>query len=370
MILKTDKIKNICNYVLPAIDNSGISKITNTLELYCENNVLNLCITNNEYYVKALLTINQPEEFHATINASLFLNLMSKVTSETVELIVDNSSLNVFANGEYKIPLIFDEDCLLTLTEIDVNNVTVDFNTTSDVLKSIDAYNTKELQKGVISNPVQRLYYVDEKGAITFTSGACVNNFSLSTPVKLLLNQKLVKLFKLCTDEEVNVKLGHESYMGDTITKVKFSTDNVIISAILTNDDTMLSSIPVDIIRERALDPYPYTICLSKKQLLDCIDRLMLFKDDSLKVYSKFEFNNDLVKIYSMSNLNFETNTYLSKTLPDDFNSYECMIDLNDIKLSLTSFNSESINIKFGNSKCVVVYSDSVFDVIPEIIEA
>ena len=73
-----------------------------------------MCITNNEYYVKALLTINQSEEFHATVNASLFLNLMSKVTSETVELIVDNSSLNANIssgrNTSYKIAFVVPKD--------------------------------------------------------------------------------------------------------------------------------------------------------------------------------------------------------------------------------------------------------------------
>ena len=48
---------------------------------------------------------------------------------------------------------------------------------------------------GVVSNPIQRLYYMDERGAVTFTSGACINNFTLEKPVKILLNNKLVKLF-------------------------------------------------------------------------------------------------------------------------------------------------------------------------------
>ena len=48
----------------------------------------------------------------------------------------------------------------------------------SEVLKSISHYNVKELAKGIIINPdIQKLHYVDEKGALTFTTGACVNNF-------------------------------------------------------------------------------------------------------------------------------------------------------------------------------------------------
>ena len=64
-------------------------------------------------------------------------------------------------------------------------------------------YNVKELAKGIISNPdIQKLHYVDDKGALTFTSGACVNNFNLPKPIKILLNNKIVKLPRLRSNDK------------------------------------------------------------------------------------------------------------------------------------------------------------------------
>ena len=96
---------------------------------------------------------------------------------------------------------------------------------------SILQFNSKELSKGIISRPIQKLYYVDEHGALTFTTGACVNSFELQQPVKLLLNDRLVKLFKLFKGEQVDFTLGYDTISEDTIqTKVRFESDDIIIT--------------------------------------------------------------------------------------------------------------------------------------------
>lgn len=49
------------------------------------------------------------------------------------------------------------------------------------------------------------MYYFDKDGALTFTSGACVNKFTANVQSKLLFNDRLVKLFKLFKDASVHV---------------------------------------------------------------------------------------------------------------------------------------------------------------------
>ena len=114
-----------------------------------------------------------------------------------------------------------------------MTNITSSFDIPVDVLKSILKYNTPELNKGVISNPVQKMYYVDEQGAITFTTGACVNKFSLPQPIKLLLNKKIVNLFNLFTGDDVHFSLSQEVKDGINITKIKFSTEYLTIVSFL-----------------------------------------------------------------------------------------------------------------------------------------
>ena len=215
--------------------------------------------------------------------------------------------LTIRGNGTYKLPLIFDGDKLLELPRIEIKNPTVNMGVDSAILHSILQYNSKELQKGSIVRPVQKLYYVDEKGAITFTTGACVNNFVLEKPISVLLNSKLVKLFKLFKEGSVDFTLGYDAISDDTIqTKVKFENANVSITSILSCDDTLLRQVPVAGIRGRAEDSYENQVNINKDALIQTINRLMLFIQNGTKEiirpYSKFEFkkdeNGNVIEVY------------------------------------------------------------------------
>ena len=208
MICRIEDLNKISTILLTAVDASDLSRLTDNLELKVENEILYLSVTNGEYFVKTKLNVFEDIDFHATVNANTFLKLLTKVTTETVEFNIDKNCLVIKANGEYKIPLIYDGDKMLTLPEIGIFNVTSSFNIKSDILKSILQYNSKEInKKNIVSNPVQRLYYIDNEGAITFTSGACVNVFELEKRVKILLSQKVVGLFKLFEDGNVEFTL-------------------------------------------------------------------------------------------------------------------------------------------------------------------
>ena len=228
MIIKTEILKKYGNIILQAVDNNELSLLTETLELKTENDFLYMSVTNKEYYAQVKLGLNQAEDLHATVNANLFLKLVSQITTSDIELDIKDTSLMVKGNGTYKLPLIFDGSELLNLPTIDIKNKINEFDVNSDILNSILQYNSKELLKGTISRPVQRLYYVDEKGCITFTSGACVNNFDLAQPLRILLNDKIVKLFKLFQNTSVKVTLGHDP-ISDTIiqTKIRFETTDI-----------------------------------------------------------------------------------------------------------------------------------------------
>lgn len=371
MILRIEELKEVCSIILTAVDSSELSKLTETLEFKSANNILYLNVTNKEYYAQVKLPASSDIDFHATVNANLFLNLISQTTTETVELKINKSNLEVIGNGKYKLPLIYDGDKLLELPEIPITNITTQFDINSDILNSILKYNTKELQKGAISRPVQKLYYVDENGCITFTSGACVNTFKLASPVKLLFNSRLVKLFKLFKNESVHFKLAQEPLDENlTQTVVKFENDNIAITAILNCDSTLINSVPVTAIRNRANSAYTYSVSINKQELLDCINRLLLFisfHSDKvvLKPYSKFIFTKDHVVIHDVNEVNHE-DIYYNSPIVDDMEDYEALLDLTELKMTLDNHTSDYINLKFGNHQAIVIFKDTIANVVPE----
>lgn len=372
MILRIESLQSACKDILAAVDNNELSAITETLELVTKGNYLYINVTNREYFAQVKIDLNEEVEFHATVNANLFLKLISQVTTDTVEIVANGNHIIVKANGTYKIPLIFDGENLLELPEITIENVTNEFNIQSSILKSILNYNSKELTKGTISKPVQKLYYVDEKGAITFTNGACVNSFTLEQPVKLLFNNRLVKLFKLFKDESVKFTIGYDPISDDIIqTKVRFESSNIVLTAILSCDDSLLTSVPVNAIRGRANGPYPYSVNVNKENLLQTINRLLLFNSTAgtskevIKPYSTFEFGKDSVVIYDINKENKETINY-NNSLIDCEEPYTAILDLTELKVTLENCVEPYLNINFGDSSALVITRGHIANVIAE----
>lgn len=371
MILRIEEIQNACSKILSAVDSNTLSVLTETLQLKTAEKNLFISVTNREYFAQVKIPMNEEIEFHATVNANLFLKLISQITTDTIEINIVDNSLILKGNGTYKLPLIFDGEKLLELPEIEIGNPTVNFEVDSNILLSILQFNSKELTKGIVSNKIQKLYYVDEQGCVTFTTGACVNSFSLAKPVKLLLNDRLVKLFKLFKGEKVNFTLGYDAISDEIIqTKVRFETSDIIITAILSCDEGMLNQFPTRAVRGRADANYPYSVNINREYLIQTISRLLLFASansakDVIKPFATFEFKKDSVVVYDTKKENKEEIHYTNSTSGIQ-DTYTALLDLNDVKNTLETCVEQYVTIHFGDGAAIVLSRGNIKNVIPE----
>lgn len=369
MKLKTDILKDLCQKIGLGIDNNDMSIITSSLSIKLDKGILYMGITNREYYLTTFLCVQASDEFDATVNASLFTKLISQITTEFVELYIDSATLIVCGNGNYKIPVIYENNCMLKLPEITISNITNDFSIDGNILYSINTINGKEMSKGVITKQVQKYYYLDSDGAITFNTGACVNNFTIPYQVKMLFTPRIVKLFKLFKDKQIRFVTGEDSISNGIIQyKVKFETDDIILTAVLFCDDTLLHGVPAVKIREIANSNYPSTISISKSELSNTINRIMLFstsKDSLTKCYGTVEFDTDGVTVYDYKHENKECVKYVGS--PSLSDKYSMRINLTDFKSTVENCVTDTIEIAFGNKKCIVVTHGNIKNVVPEV---
>lgn len=77
MIVNTVELKDLCNKIIPAVDLSEHSILTDTLEIISKNGFIEINVSNSEYHVKVKMPVNESFNIHATVNASLFLKLIS-----------------------------------------------------------------------------------------------------------------------------------------------------------------------------------------------------------------------------------------------------------------------------------------------------
>lgn len=371
MILKTDLFQETCKLILGAIDSNEISVLTESLEIKTENRNLYLNVTNKEYYCSAKFELDHDETFHAVVNANLFLKLIAAVTTEEIELTIQDNFVLMKANGNYKIPLIYENDTLMNVPVITIQNKTVEMNIPGSILESIVNYNSKELNVNSSAKPVQKMFYVDQEGCITFSTGACVNSFTLPQQINILLNNRLVKLFKLFKNDMIVFSLGYDALSETLIqTKVSFVTDKIKLTAITGCDESLLNQVPVAAIRGRANKTYPYSVVMNKDSLLEAINRLLLFSagygmKENIKPFSLFEFDTQKVVIYDTKKENTEVLGFENGSVINE--PYSMKLDLLDLKKILDSCSEQYITLNFGDTKACVIVRNNIRNVLPEV---
>ena len=374
MILKTKEFQEAANKILVAV---GIDKSAANLELAANDKALYLRVTNREYYAAVKFDLQEATDFRAVVDANLFLNLISGINTEEFELIIKNNYVEVKAGkSTYKLAMIYENDQLMKLPviKLDKDQVTVDMGISQDILLSILNVNGKEIQKAkrLDVNELQRFYYIDETGCFTFTTGACVNSFTLEKPIKLLLTDKVVKLFKLF-ESDVWMSYGHQVGKDGSLQPiVTFQTENVYVASRLLNDDTCISKIkaPCEAMKNLIKETYDHTLVLSAIDMSSAIGRLLMFhknsnaKADLSFVPAMINFTETDLTISDLSGDNKEIITIENGSATSG--SYSMGINLIDLKAVLDSCKNEHITVNCGNRKSIIINRGTISNVIAE----
>jgi len=373
MQLKTKQFQELTATILTAVDNEAAH-----LELVTKGAELRLNITNKVYYVSAKFPLETPEVFRAVVDAAPFLNLISKITTDTFNLsIKDNYVLIKHGKSSYKAPMIFENESLVSLTPIIINNSLVDMPISCEILKSILNVNGREVQKGkfIEVKELQKLYYIDETGCFTFTTGACLNSFTLEKPVKLLLTDQLVRLFRLFK-EDVYFNYGKDPLAdGSLQTKVSFETSDIYLASILNCDDKLLADVqrPCAATKSYVTAAYPNHLVLSVSELSNAIARLTSFTKDKLQdihsIPAKVTFDSAEMTITDQLE-NSEVVSIENGSYTDATEQYSMLLNLADIKGILETCKVDHITLNCGNHKSIVINRGTINNLVPELTEA
>lgn len=374
MILKTKTFQEAANKILVAV---GLDKAATNLELAAKDTTLFLRVTNREYYAAVKFDLDEATDFRAVVDANLFLNLISGISTEDFELTINDTNVVVKAGkSSYKLAMIYENDQLMKLPviKLEQDQVTVSMSIAYDILMSILNVNGKEIQKAkkLDVNELQRYYYIDETGCFTFTTGACVNSFTLEKPIKLLLTDRVVKLFKLF-NTDVWMSYGHIMNADNSVQPiVTFQTEDIYVASRLLNDDTCINKIkaPCDAMKNLIKEPYDHNFVLSSTEVSAAINRLLMFhKNSNVKADFSFvpaliEFNETELTISDLSGDNKEVITIDGGSFTPG--GYSMGVNLIDLKAVLDSCKNEHITVNCGNKKSIIINRGPISNVIAE----
>lgn len=375
MILKTKEFQEAANKILFA---AGLDQSAANLELFVNETYLYLNVTNKEYYVSVKFAIENPEDFRAVVDASLFLNLIAGISTDTFELVIDGNAIKVKSGkSNYKLPMIFENSELMVLPVIKLGNKTVEMDVENDILQSILTVNSKEVQKGkkLDVKEIMKLYYIDETGCFTFTTGSCLNRFTLEKPIKLLLNDRIVKLFKLFTEDKVHLSFGYDPEAGGVSRpKAIFQAANVYVAARINCDDALIHKIqgPCEATKNFVNEAYANNIVVSTAALAEAISRISLFAKFNKNTPNKVNMSSIIATVTAspdeLTIVDDQTNV---EVVPIDNSSvvdttYVLKVNLSDIKMVLDSCKQDHLTMNYGNKRSVVLNRGPISNLIPE----
>ena len=372
MIIKTKDFRETTSKIAEAIK---ADRNAANLEIVAKDTALFLNVTNKEFYVAVRFQLDEPTNFRAVVDAGTFLDLINDLTTDTFDLAVDQNLIKVKSGkSNYKLAMIFENDKLMELPIIAIQNKTVEMPISNDILMSILNVNGKEIEKAktLDVNELQKLYYIDETGAFSFTTGACLNSFTLEKPVKLLLNDRIVKLFRLFK-EDVSFSLGQDPLPnGEIRSKVVFETPSTYVAAYVNCDNILLSKVqgPCDATKRFIAEKYDYNIVLSVSKLSAAISRLMHFTKNSISSASSIMIPatveitaDDVILTDSLGNtdaVDVENGSHVADT-------YSMKVNLFDLQNVLSSCKNEHITLNCGNHRSVVINRGTICNLIPEL---
>lgn len=373
MILKTAKFQEAANKILTAV---SIDKAAANLELAAKGTELYLRVTNREYYVAVKFELEEVSDFRAVVDANLFLNLVSGINTDEFSLVINDTNVELkTGKSKYKLAMIYENDQLMKLPviKLDPSEVQIAMSIDYEILMSILNVNGKEIQKAkkLDVNELQRYYYLDETGCFTFTTGACVNRFTLEKPIKLLLTDRVVRLFKLF-NSAAWMSYGNIANKDMTLQPIAtFQTEDIYVATRLLGDDTCIQRIkaPCDAMKSLVQEAYDHNLVLSASDLSAAIARLLMFhknsaaKTDLTFVPATINFDTTDFVITDASGENSESITIENGSVSS---SYSMGINLIDLKSVLDSCKNEHITLNCGNHKSVVINRGNISNVIAE----
>lgn len=374
MEIKTKEFQEAASTILYAaeLDKNAVPN----LELCAKNHHLYMNVSNQEYYVSVKFELEADENFRAVVDAPTFLNLISGLTTETFKLKVLGNVVGVESGrSNYKLPMIYKNEELLVIDPITLANPTVEMNISNDILKSILNINSKEILKGksLDISELKKMYYLNEHGCFTHSSGACLNSFELEKPVSLLLHDKIVRLFKLFK-EDVSFKYGYDQdAVGGLCAKIVMRASNIYIAAKVTKDEEQLRKVesPYAATISYVKEHYPNQAVVSTNALLAAISRLSTFTKNVIeKADKKAIFATMTVSADEITLIDRLENTEViqtENTSYSDAGDYSFVVNLVDLKLALDNYKNEHVTINCGNHKAILINHETSHHLLPDI---
>lgn len=349
MKVVSSRMKDAVNKAIKGAGFNNLIPITSMIGIKLKGGKLRLFTTDMTNTLCIIIDKVSGEDMDITVDADKFGKLIAKTTSEDIDLSVKDDVLFVKANGTYKIPLISDEEGLVTFPAL----AETKGKTTNVKLTSImQAYNiNKSALAKTLENPALTGYYCGDTVISTDANVITFNGFKMfDCEQPILISAQQMQLLTLNTKEDIVVFIGRAS--------IQFVTEDVIIDGALMEG---IEDFPASEVNAYLDEAFTSSCKVPKDLLLSVLDRLALFIEPYDKNGAYFTFGRKGINIHSKKDASTETVNYVESK---DFAPFVCCVDIPMLKEQLQANPDDTVKICYGNENALKIESGKVTQVI------
>ena len=352
MKVVTSRMKEAVNKAIKGAGFNNLIPITSMIGIKLSNGKLRLLTTDMTNTLCIIIDKVSGVDMDITVDADKFGKLVSKTTSEDIELLVIDGVLSIKANGTYKIPLISDEEGLISFPDIkllkDIN--TIDCHT--KLSSVMQAYNiNKSALAKTLENPALTGYFCADIVISTDANVITFNGFQMfDNDQPILISAQQMQLLTLNTKEDIDVFIGK--------TSIQFVTEDVVIDGALMEG---IEDFPANEVHAYLDEAFTSSCKVPKDLLLSVLDRLALFIEPYDKNGAYFTFGRKGINIHSKKDASTETINYVESK---NFEPFVCCVDIPMLKEQLQANPDDTVKICYGNENALKIESGKVTQVI------
>ena len=344
-----------------AIKGAGFNKlipITSFVQIQCKKQELSLITTDGVNYFKVVNKPVEAEDFIITVNADLFNKLISKITTENIDLEIADENLKIKGNGNYVLPIPLDENGKM------VEMPTEQFKTEGKAitiktshLKSALYLNKKALAD-TMESPSLTGYYYDIDKIISSDGLVVCQNEKETFKKPVLLSNTLVDLFESLKSLEIKVYTKKDGGL-------LFISEDIVIYGIPMEE---ITDYPIDVIKNVIDTSFDYTAKIKTHSLIASLERLMLFLADGEALRLAFTDTN-LFLDTGASNAGLESIAYKDNEEFTDLKTIEIYINAEMLLEQLQVLPGDTVEISFGIKSALKLKADYVTQIIALVVK-
>lgn len=349
MKVVSSRMKEAVNKAIKGAGFNNLIPITSMIGIKLSDGRLRLLTTDMTNTLCIIIDKVAGEDMDITVDADKFGKLIAKTTSEDIDLSVKDDILYVKANGTYKIPLISDEEGLVTFPGL----AETKGKTTNVKLTSImQAYNiNKSALAKTLENPALTGYYCGDMVISTDANVITFNDFKMfEQDEPLLISPQLMQLLTLNKQEDIKLIVDK--------TLLTFVADDMVVQGAVMEG---IEDFPADDVKAYLDEAFTSSCKVPKDLLLATLDRLALFIEPYDKNGAYFTFGRKGINIHSKKDASTEVINYVESK---DFKQFICCVDIPMLKEQLQANPDDTVKICYGNENALKIESGKVTQVI------